>query len=90
MLEGWMSKPRMQALGGFLAMGGRDVDVMLMGDGEMAFLLWRSMNPLKDPRELNALVQKLYAYAKEFDAADTGISANPNASSDTALADKPA
>ncbi len=89
-MANWMNTGRLRTLKALLDSAGRGVEVMLMGDGEVAYILWRDLNPLIDPRLLNAIVQKLYGYAKDFDAADTGISAKPNPSSETAPVDNPA
>lgn len=87
----WMTPLRMKALGAFFALSSeKGVETMLMGDGENAFLLWRGNEPLDDARKINALVQKLYAFAKDFDVEDIGMTANPNASIETAPADNPA
>ena len=87
----WMTPFRVKALASYFDMASqKGVETMLMGDGENAFLLWRGNDPLSDARQLNALVQKLYGFAKDFDAEDTGIKAKPNPSSDTAPADTPA
>ncbi|HEY8963773.1 MAG TPA: hypothetical protein VIN59_04840 [Alphaproteobacteria bacterium] len=66
-LANWLTGQRLIAFKGFMDMAGRDDEPMLIADGEQAFLLWRTRNPLRDPRELNAVVQKLFGFAKEFD-----------------------
>lgn len=86
----WMTPARMKTLKDFMTLTDRSTDVFLMGNGESAFLLWRGQKPLTDPRELNALVQKLYGFARDFDGTETGAIAKPNPSSDTEPADKPA
>ncbi len=77
-LGAWMTHGRMTALRAFTDLAVHEIECLLVCDGENAFMLWRGENPLRDPRELNALVQKLYGYAKEFDDTAWGISANPN------------
>ncbi|MBU6234311.1 MAG: hypothetical protein KGQ41_00565 [Alphaproteobacteria bacterium] len=82
-MESWMTPQRIKALKSFMDIAGPHDEVMFMGDGEICFLLWRSENALPDARELNALVQKIYAVAREMDSDATGTTANPNASSVT-------
>lgn len=67
-MANWMTPSRMRAFKGFMDMAGRGTETLFYGDDSMAFLLWRSEDPLRDPRKLNALVQKLYGFAKDIDS----------------------
>ncbi|NBX66566.1 MAG: hypothetical protein EBQ96_06175 [Proteobacteria bacterium] len=91
LLTTWLTPLRLKALRSFFDMAEqKGIETMLMGDGETAFLLWRANEPLADARAVNALVQKLYAFARDFDAEDIGTIAKPKASSEMAPVDSPA
>lgn len=78
----WFTPARVKAMASFMALAAKDVEPIFVADTAQSFLLWRGEDPFKDPRKLNALVQKLFALAKELDADDAGINAKPKASSD--------
>lgn len=81
-LANWLNPARMRTLRAFMeSASARGDEAMLLVDHERAFLLWRTDNPLRDPRTLNALVQKLFSFAGDMDAAAAGNSANPKAES---------
>lgn len=73
----WLNVPRQRALNNFMSLSNKETETIFICNGVQAFLIWRSEDPLRDPKKLNALVQKLFALAKELDAADAGISAKP-------------
>jgi|GEM_PF-3069155 len=89
-LANWLTRARLASLRGFMDMAGKGAETLFFCDGDMAFMLLRTEDPLRDPRELNAMVQKLYAYAKDFDSGDTGMIAKPNPSSEMPVPDMPA
>lgn len=82
-LANWFTVPRTRALKTFMDSTTRASEAVVVCDGNQAFLLWRTEDPLRDPRELNAVVQRLFGYAKELDSVDMGNIAKPNPSSAT-------
>lgn len=82
-LTNWMTSRRMKTMRDFLNASGKTTQTIAMGSDVQAFLLWRTEDALNDPKILNALVQKLFALAKELDAGDNPTNANPKPSSDT-------
>lgn len=68
----WLGEgKRAQALGAFMReAANEDVEALFMAEGENAFLLWRTRHVMRDARELNAVVQRLFGYAKDMDSKD--------------------
>lgn len=82
-LANWLNPVRMKAFKNFTDNTPRGAEPIFVCDGDQAFLLWRTEDPLRDPRNLNALVQKLFGIAKELDTGEaTGKSAKPNVPSE--------
>lgn len=79
----WLNPARQATLKNFMSAGDKDTEMMLVCDSAQGFLLWRTEDPMRDPKKLNALAQKLFTFAKEFDAADAGITAKPKPSSES-------
>lgn len=80
-MANWMTEARTKALKTYLDSAGPADQPILIADGTQAFLLWRTAAPLKDPRALNALCQRLFGIAKELDGGASMI-VKPNASSE--------
>jgi hypothetical protein len=80
----WMTPGRMRGLKAFMDSAGRFDEPIFISEGNQAFLMWRTTDPLNDPRALNALVQKLYGFARDLDGLEpsTGTTAKPNAPSE--------
>lgn len=66
-LGAWFIASRIEALKNFMDAEQKNAEMLLIGDGDVAFMLWRSPDPLTDPRALNTLVQQLYACAKAIE-----------------------
>lgn len=66
-MAAWLTPARVDALKSLLEMTEGTVQTMAMGNGEMAFLLWRGEDPLRDPRALNAIAQKLRSCTAALD-----------------------
>ncbi len=79
-MSNWMTAARTAALNTYMNSGGPQDEPIFVSDGHQAFLLWRTVDPLRDPRILNALVQRLFGIAKELDAGAAPME-NPKASS---------
>lgn len=79
-MSNWMTPARTQALKNYMDSAGKEDEPIFVSDGNQAFLLWRTVDPLRDPRILNALVQRLFGIAKELDAGAAPME-NANASS---------
>lgn len=85
-LRVWMNKhtTRLQAFANFMNSVDDESEALFIHDGTSpAFILFRTEDPLRTPQKLNALVQKLFGFAKDLDSPDTGTAANPNAPMET-------
>jgi len=87
----WMNPARVSTIKNFMAgSNAPDTETIFISSGDQAFLLWRTEDPMRDPKKLNALAQKLFTFAKELDAADAGMMAKPNSPSESVPPSTPA
>jgi len=63
----WLTQKRRQAIRTFMDAAAPDEGAMLISDDDIAFLLWRTMDPMRDVRVLNAKVQSMFAIARELE-----------------------
>lgn len=85
-LTAWMNaKPaRKTAMINFMNSVDEESEALFLHDGTSpAFILFRTIDPLRTPQKLNALVQKLFGFAKDLDSPETGTAAKPNAPIET-------
>lgn len=85
-LRQWMTSPatRLPAFANFMNSVDEESETFFIYDGNNpAFILFRTEDPMRTPQKLNALVQKLFGFAKDLDNPDTGTAANPNAPQET-------
>lgn len=64
----WMTEARTRALKAYMDSAGQQDEAIFVSGEDQAFLLWRTVDPLRDPRILNALVQRLFGTAKDLDS----------------------
>lgn len=62
----WLTPKRLSALQGFFKLDAT-ASAIIVCDKSQMFMLFRTPDPLRDPRALNALIQKMYGFAKDLD-----------------------